>query len=49
MQRINTSSSSGFQPGVVTLWGSWTIFKRGCEQIFYVHDCITFDLLRGGQ
>jgi len=31
MQRINISSSSGFQPEVVALWGSWTIFKRGCR------------------
>jgi len=31
MQRINTLSSSGFQPGVVALWGSWTIFRRSCE------------------
>ena len=27
MQRINTSSSSGFQPGVVTLWWLWTILR----------------------
>jgi len=31
MQRINTLSSSGIQPGIVVLWGSWTIFRRGCE------------------
>jgi len=31
MQGINTSSSSSFQPGVVALWGSWTIFRGDCE------------------
>jgi len=31
MQMINISSRGGFQPGVATLWGSWTIFRRGCE------------------
>jgi len=36
MQRINTSSSNGFQPGVAALWGSWTIFLGGVASRYFM-------------